>query len=280
MHSYKNPDEYSKNNSLQFNFAMEVISHTEIPEDTRLLDLGCGDGLLTKKIADFAKKGCVIGTDISEKMVDHANKTYISQSNLRFIQMDSSKNFFRSQFDVVTSFNSLHWVKDQASALSGISNALIENGKAVLLLSHKKSHYHNALDVICKNEKWNKYFKDYINPRSFFEVNEYQKLTEDAGLKIASLTEKEMVHRYDSVEKFKAFLSASMANIKQIPDSLKNEFLDDFCAEFFKLSSCRNLNNIPVGFWCLEITAIKPNRKKENILAQDASRLGFLRSKL
>ena len=68
-------------------------------------------------MAKMASQGCVIGTDISEKMIEYANRTYSSQNNLRFLQMDTSKNIFRNEFDLITSFNSLHWVKDQKGAL-------------------------------------------------------------------------------------------------------------------------------------------------------------------
>jgi SAM-dependent methyltransferase len=179
------------------------------------------------------------------------------------MQMDTSKNLFRDQFDVITSFNSLHWVKDQVSALRGIARAVIENGKIILLLSHKKSQYHHTLDTLCSQEKWSHYFKDYLNPRSFFEVKEYDTLLKEAGLDIASLNEREMTHHFDTVEKLKEFLGNSMANIKQIPQDKKNEFLDDFCKEFFDLLECKNSTNIAVSFWCLEVLASKPVQTKK-----------------
>ena len=134
-HSYKNPKEYSRNNMLQYNFAMQVLSCGQINPDDRILDLGCGDGRITFEIAKKAYLGCVIGTDISEKMTEYANNTYNSQENLRFFPMDTSKNVFKNQFDVITSFNSLHWVKDQEKALKGIAKAATLNARIILLLS-------------------------------------------------------------------------------------------------------------------------------------------------
>ncbi|MEO8402374.1 MAG: methyltransferase domain-containing protein [Gammaproteobacteria bacterium] len=254
-HVYKNPEAYSKNNSLQYHFAMDAISNSQIAKGARILDLGCGDGVVTLRLAEIADEGCVIGTDISGEMIEFASKKYLNQKNLRFMQMDTSNNLFREQFDVITSFNSLHWVKDQARALRGIADATVENGKVILLLSHKKSQYHHALDIVCAKDKWKNYFKSYVNPRSFFELKEYETLLKNAGLNVTSLVEREMVHNFESVEKLKAFLGSSMANIKQIPQDQKDEFLDDFCKEFFNLSKNKNLTNIAVGFWCLEVLA-------------------------
>lgn len=257
VHSFKNPLKYSKNNSLQYDFAMRVLSGSKIEIDARILDLGCGDGRITKKLAELANKGCVVGADISEMMISHASRTYQNQGNLRFIQMDTSKNFFRSQFDLITSFNSLHWVKDQENAICGIANALVENGKIILLLSHKKSHYHHAIDGVCGGDKWGRYFKDYSNPRSFFELEEYEGILRRSKLKVISLAEREMIYRFDSIVELKEFFSSSMANVKRIPSDLEDEFLSEYCEILFKLMNGKDANNIPLSFWCLEVIATR-----------------------
>jgi len=267
---YKNPEAYSKNNSLQYHFAMDVISHSKIGKDVRILDLGCGDGAVTLRLAEIADEGCVIGADVSREMIEFANDRYQNRKNLRFIQMDSSDNVFVRQFDIVMSFNSLHWVKDQERVLRGIANSVVENGEVILLLSHKKSRYHHALDIVCAKDKWKNYFKDYTNPRSFFELKEYEALLKKAGLNILSLMEREMIHKFDSTEKLQAFLESSMANIKQIPQDKKAEFLDDFCKEFFDLLKDQTLTSIEVGFWCLEVRACKLSQ--ENVLSTGVSK--------
>jgi len=52
-----------------------------------------------------------------------------------------------------------------------------------------------------------------------------------------------------------------MANIKQIPATLKEAFLNDFCIEFLKQSNCNNAHQIPLSFWCLEVIALKNTLK-------------------
>lgn len=103
-------------------------------DKSRVLDVGCGDGLITYEMSKIAKQGCIIGTDISKQMIEHASETYRLQKNLRFLQMDATQNIFDQQFDIVTSFNCLHWIRDQKAALKGISNALIPGGQVVILL--------------------------------------------------------------------------------------------------------------------------------------------------
>lgn len=255
-HIYKNPDKYSVSNNLQYDFAMQLIRRSGITKDVKLLDIGCGDGRITAEIAKLA--GVVEGTDISDSMVKHAAHTYSKQTNLHFSQMDAAKNSFKNQYDVITSFNCLHWVKDQESALKGIAYAATENAKIILLLSHKKSNYHFALDAVCSNPKWSRYFEGYVNPRSFFECDKYREMLEKAGLEVDSLLEKELTYHYDSLVQFKAFVSSSMANVKQIPEEKKEDFLEDYSKEFLKLLGVEHYGKIPVSFWCLEVFAKKP----------------------
>lgn len=55
-------------------------------------------------MAKLAHRGCVVGIDISEQMIDFAYKKYSIQSNLSFLTMDASNIIFSEQFDVITFF--------------------------------------------------------------------------------------------------------------------------------------------------------------------------------
>lgn len=260
-HIFRDPNKYSKNNALQYNFAMNLLSKISFDSKSRVLDIGCGDGVITNEVAKIVSEGCVIGTDISEQMIDFASKKYKDQDNLRFVIMDGSKNIFRDQFDVVISFNCLHWIKDQQKALFGIANSAAFGAQIALLLSHKKSLYHLVLDKICSSVKWKNYFIDFINPRSFFKPSDYKEMIAKTGLEIVDLSEEEMTYSFKSKEQLKDFFIAAGSQIKQIPESKKSEFLHDFVYEYIKQANCSHDDFIPVSFWCLQVIAAKPNPK-------------------
>lgn len=278
-HIYKNPEQYSKNNALQYNFAMKILNRISFNSNSRILDIGCGDGIITSEIAKIVTEGCVIGTDISQQMIEHASDTYRNQDNMRFVQMDASRNIFRQQFDIITSFNCLHWVKDQESALLGVAASAVYGAQIALLFSHKKSVYHKVLDKICASGKWKPYFSTYDNPRSFFNVNAYKEILKNAGLKVIDIIEEEMTYYYKTPKLLMEFFNAAGSQIKLIPESMKNEFLNDFVNEFLSQIELTENNEIPVSFWCLQIVANKPAIKKSSLLEVDKSLYSSIFSK-
>ena len=89
-----------------------------------VLDLGCGDGVLTEKLV---QAGChVIGVDSSPHMVEAAQARGISAQ-----VMDATALTFNEAFDAVFSNAVLHWVKEPEKAVVGIARALKPNGRFV-----------------------------------------------------------------------------------------------------------------------------------------------------
>ncbi|KTD27186.1 MULTISPECIES: class I SAM-dependent methyltransferase [Legionella] len=257
-HIYQNPNEYSKNNALQCNFAMDLLGKMTFDGQSKILDIGCGDGLITSKMAALAPQGYVVGTDISVQMIDFASKKYCKQANLSFVVMDASHNIFREQFDVVTSFNCLHWVKNQQSALSGIEKAAAPGAQIGLLLSHRKSLYHFILDKLCSNHKWKDCFLDFVNPRAFFELRDYKNMLIHSQLHIVELSELKMTYTFKSKEQLQDFLCAACAEIKRVPNDRKSTFLNDFAIAYLNEVQGYQQSLIPVDFWCLQVIASKP----------------------
>lgn len=256
-HIFRNPNKYSENNALQYNFAMKLLSKISFDSKPRILDIGCGDGTITNEIAEIVPEGCVIGTDISEQMIEFASRKYINQPNLRFLAMDASKNIFREQFDIVISFNCLHWIKDQQNALLGIAKSAVDCAQILLLLSHKKSLYHQVLDKLCSSSKWSNYFTNFTSPRLFFELDDYKKMVINSGLEVLEISEEEMTYSFQSKRQLKNFFNAAGAQIKQIPEAKKDEFLNDFAAEYLNELGLSQSELIPLSFWCLQVIAIK-----------------------
>jgi trans-aconitate methyltransferase len=90
----------------------------------RILDLGCGEGSLTERVA--AAGATVVGVDVSEEMVAGARARGLDAR-----LMDAVRLPFDGEFDAVFSNAALHWVRDHDAMLAGVYRALRAGGRFV-----------------------------------------------------------------------------------------------------------------------------------------------------
>ena len=89
-----------------------------------ILDLGCGDGVLTEKLV--AAGAQVLGVDSSAPMLQAAR-----DRGLDVRQVDGQALPFDAQFDAVFSNAALHWMPDQRAVATGVFRALKPGGRYV-----------------------------------------------------------------------------------------------------------------------------------------------------
>jgi trans-aconitate methyltransferase len=90
----------------------------------RILDLGCGEGSLTERIA--AAGASVVGVDVSEEMVAAARARRLDARVIDAVRLP-----FVGEFDAVFSNAALHWVRDHDAMLGGVYRALKAGGRFV-----------------------------------------------------------------------------------------------------------------------------------------------------
>ena len=89
-----------------------------------ILDLGCGDGVLTKRIAEAGAD--VLGVDPSEAMLAAARAL-----GLQVQVADGQALPFDNRFDAVFSNAALHWMPNQPAVAAGVFRALKPGGRYV-----------------------------------------------------------------------------------------------------------------------------------------------------
>ncbi len=116
---------------LQAEAGERLIKALRIQRHESVLDIGCGVGNLTLKLAALAREGLVLGIDASPSMIEKA-KVMAGRSNRRNIEfqvVSIAQAGFQGRFDVVFSNSALHWVKDIEPALLAIRRALMPEGR-------------------------------------------------------------------------------------------------------------------------------------------------------
>lgn len=91
-----------------------------------ILDLGCGDGVLTRKLADTG--ALVTGLDASEPMLISARRAF---PELKFEFGSADALTYESEFDAIFSNAALHWVPRADDVARGMFRALRPGGRFV-----------------------------------------------------------------------------------------------------------------------------------------------------
>ena len=123
-HQHWNPRQYAENARFVTELGGPVVELLAPRAGERILDLGCGDGPLTARLAAL---GCeVVGVDGSPQMVAAAR-----QLGLDARVMDGEALAFDAEFDAVFSNAALHWMLDGEAVLAGVRRALRPGGRFV-----------------------------------------------------------------------------------------------------------------------------------------------------
>ncbi|MFI4949033.1 MAG: class I SAM-dependent methyltransferase, partial [Alphaproteobacteria bacterium] len=105
-------------------FGAPVVELLDPQPGERILDLGCGDGVLTAKVA--AAGAIVVAVDAAPDMVAAAKAKGL---DARVVPGQSLT--FEREFDAIFSNAALHWMRPQEAVLAGVARALKPGGRFV-----------------------------------------------------------------------------------------------------------------------------------------------------
>src|SRR5690606_11724541 len=114
-------------------------------------DIGCGRGQAMMLLASRYPNSMFVGYDLSEEAICFAERETErrSLSNLNFLVKDLShfhKEAIPQQFDLVTSFDSIHDQARPLNVLSGIARTLRNDGVYFMQDIHGSSDLYGNLD--------------------------------------------------------------------------------------------------------------------------------------
>lgn len=142
-----------------------------------LLDVGCGGGALSDKLA--GRGFAVTGMDDEEAFIDSAKKAY---PNVKFIRANAVSFSLKNKFSVAFSNAVLHWIdfSFQAAALKNIYDCLECGGEFVFEMGGKGNCalIHGAVERQCALRGYK-----YVNPFYYPTIGEYAALLEKVGFK-------------------------------------------------------------------------------------------------
>ncbi len=176
MNIHWNAQVYAQNFDFVPRYGESLTDLLTLPAGSTVLDLGCGNGQLTGRLAE--KGYAVTGLDASIEMLTLARKTYPA---LKFMQADAAHFKLHQPVDGIFSNAVFHWINDQSALLRSVAHALKPGGQIVCEFGGKgcAQTIHSALRQIFAEHGLSYRFDFY-----FPTIGEYAPLMEANGLKV------------------------------------------------------------------------------------------------
>ncbi|MFT3741538.1 MAG: methyltransferase domain-containing protein [Gammaproteobacteria bacterium] len=245
------PAYYDDNSVMQYNTALEMLKTITISENDEILDVGCGSGKISAEMAKRAKK--VVGIDISPEMVEFASQNYPFK-NLSFIVGDVTTFNINKKFDLIVSFWTLSWVKDQEKALRNIITHLKEGG-SVLLMYPMRHDVYDIINSVVERDYWKPKFNNF-KPRPFISEEKFRSVLQGLPLQ-GSCIKKEISCKFENMDEMQKSIRTWIRHIDELDiDSEKSKFIKEVASEYLYK---KDLADPVMSFSVLEFYASKKN---------------------
>lgn len=216
------------------------------------IDLGCGNGALTKKLQE--KGLSVIGIDASCELLAIARKHY---PEIPFIQADATAFSVEKPVDVVFSNAVFHWIEaeKQPKMLSCVFRALRPGGQFVFEFG---GHGNNALIHAALEETFRAHGYSYRMPFYFPSIGAYARLVEQAGFLVKSAILFDRPTQLNGADGLRDWIKMFIQTpFQSIPDPAEQEKIIRHAVESLKSTLCRD------GVWYADYVRLRMKAVKQ-----------------
>ena len=152
-------------NRLTLCGVQKLIRNISKKEIITILDVGCGNGDMLRKLADYGYRNNLnfqlIGIDANNFTINHAKQLSENYSNVSFLCHDIFEESFRElKYDIVLCTLTLHHFKD--NQINNLLNVFYTNSKIGIVINdlHRNAIAYRLFQVICFVFNLNKMSRD------------------------------------------------------------------------------------------------------------------------
>lgn len=121
----------------------QTLALMNLKPNDRVLDLGCGTGWASRRMARLVTGGEVVGVDVADEMLRRAEATSTGIGNVRYLWGSAeSLSLADNTFSKVLSVESFYYYADQGAALDELRRVMAPGGRLFILINlYKDNHY-------------------------------------------------------------------------------------------------------------------------------------------
>ncbi len=217
-----NPEQYGKFQAAREQPFHDVVALLRGGSSMRIVDLGCGPGTLTKKLAERFTDADVAGIDSSEAMLADAQK--LKSPRLTFahgtIEAFAGGGLVDGAFDIIFSNAALQWVPNHAALVPALIARLTRRGQ--LAVQVPIDAYSSVRTVFADVAGWR-------HEMATLDIEEYSKLLYAAGLADINVFEKIYPHVLADADAVLEWArgTALLPYLERLPPAQHGPYLDE-----------------------------------------------------
>ena len=248
-----NPNQYLKFEAERFAPFDDLVRLVHVQDNLHVVDLGCGTGELTLKLAGMVPGARVLGIDNSKEMLAKAERGNTNQANVSFKLMSIEEfaeetppldpprkrggdhpTSAKEKFDLMFSNAAIHWAADHPQLLAKLWERLKPGGQiAVQIPSGVRNRAQRAVMETAEREPYLESLAGWRWNYPVLQPDEYAEVLYSLGASDIVAFEKVYPHLLLDGEAVFDWVAGTTMNayLKRLPDNLQAAFKADVKAE-------------------------------------------------
>lgn len=221
-----NPTQYERFRSEREQPFHDLVALITRRPAARVVDLGCGTGLLTAALHRDLEAKETLGIDSSDAMLQRART--IQVDGLRFAQGDINEWQPEGVFDVVFSNAALQWVGDHPALFARLTTMLAPGGELAVQVPANFDHVSHTLAAeIAREEPFSSAMHGYERTFSVLPPEEYATLLNTLGFVAQSVRLQVYGHVLESPDAVVEWVRGTLLTDyeSRLPEAMYQEFV-------------------------------------------------------
>lgn len=222
-----NPDRYHQFQRERFAPFEDLLRLIRVREGMEVVDLGCGTGELTRRLADALPESQVLGIDSSPEMLVRAEEH--TGSNVRFALGDIET--VDGRWDLVFSHAAIQWVPNHPTLVPRLLSLVQPRGQIAVQLPSNHDHIsHQLIRKTAGEEPFRAALSGWSRESPVLPIDDYAEILYGAGAGSITVLEKVYPHVLESADAVADWTSgtALVPYMERLPEELREPFMERY----------------------------------------------------
>lgn len=212
----------------------DLFALIKVRDDMSVVDIGCGTGELTRRLADRLPGSSVLGIDNSPQMLQRAETQ--RRPGLAFVAGDVAT--LDGKWDLVFSHAAIHWLDNHWELIPRLMTLVSPGGQIALQVPSNHRHpSHTLIIETAREEPFCAALGGWVRRSPVLEIDRYAELLHLSGGTEITVFEKVYTHLLADADALVEWTSGTtlVPYLERLPQELHAGFLDSYSKKLHAL---------------------------------------------